>query len=84
MNLSSDISEHNLFCSARIISENGGLVLEAGHNKNVTLRTSGSGKVNINLNDLSSLASQIGNTRGEQHAEILSRMETLESTVRGN
>ena len=70
--------------SAKIISENGGLVLEAGHNKNLTLRTSGSGKVNINLNDLSSLASQHDNPRGELHAEMMARMETLESTLSGD
>ena len=31
--------------SPRILSEDGGLVFQAGHNKNLTLKTSGNGKV---------------------------------------
>ena len=37
----------------------GGLVLEAGHNKNLTLRTSGGGKVNINDEDLTTLTTRL-------------------------
>ena len=33
--------------------------MEAGHNKNLTLRTSGGGKVNINDEDLTTLTTRL-------------------------
>ena len=60
-------------------------MLQAGHNRNLTLRTSGAGKVNINLNDLSSLATKLGNQRQEHSgAALAERLESVESTISGN
>ena len=70
--------------SPRIISESGGLVLEAGQNKNISLRTSGSGKININLEDLTSLVAKVGGQREEHSGSVLSgRLEAVESEVSG-
>ena len=71
-------------CSPRIISESGGLVLAAGQNKNISLRTSGTGKINVNLEDLSSLVAKVGGQREEHSGSVLAgRLEALESVVSG-
>ena len=71
-------------CSPRIISESGGLVLAAGQNKNISLRTSGTGKINVNLEDLSSLVAKVGGQREEHSGAVLSgRLELLESELSG-
>ena len=59
-------------------------MLQAGHNRNLTLRTTGAGKVNINLDDLSSLASKLGSQRQEHSgAALADRLESVESTITG-
>ena len=71
-------------CSPRIISESGGLVLAAGQNKNISLRTSGTGKINVNLEDLSSLVAKVGGQREEHSGAVLAgRLEALESVLSG-
>ena len=78
------ISHYRLSSSPRIISESGGLVLEAGQNRNISLRTSGSGKINLNLQDLTGLVDKLGGQREEHSGAVLSgRLELLESELSG-
>ena len=59
-------------------------MLEAGQNRNISLRTSGSGKININLQDLTSLVDKVGGQREEHSGAVLSgRLEAVESQVSG-
>ena len=56
----------------------------AGQNRNISLRTSGSGKINLNLQDLTGLVDKLGGQREEHSGAVLSgRLELLESELSG-
>ena len=70
--------------SPRIKSEDGGLVLESALNKNLTFRTRGSGKVNINDQDLTSLAvGLLGQPEEHSGARLAARLESVENSLTG-
>ena len=59
-------------------------MLEAGQDRNISLRTSGSGKINLNLQDLTALVDKVGGQREEHSGAVLSgRLEAVETEVSG-
>ena len=70
-------SEH-----ARILSEDGCLVLEAGMDRNLTLRASGTGRVFLNNQDLSRMAEGLEGQAPEHTGPLLAaRLERLEQRL---
>jgi cubilin len=65
----------------RIRAEDGGLVLESALNKNLTLRTRGAGTVNINGQDLSSLARGLLRQPEDPGGDLAGRLEQVETSL---